>query len=116
MAEIKPVFVSGSGKYKVWLWANVQDGDTCKALPVHEYDDITVYYDGDFENAGVTLVFQGAPVDSANYYRNLRDVDTNVISATADGHKTILDLAAFIKPSTSGGSSTQDIDIYLIGK
>lgn len=117
MAVRDPQVIKKTPGYAVYLWEQLEDTDTASALFVGDYDDITVYADGDFESAAVTLAMHGAPTDTSALYRALSDANTgSAIGMTADGIALISEACMYIKPVASGGSAGQDIDIYIVCK
>ena len=117
MATRKPQKVTKTPGYAVWKWEQLEDTDTAAPLFVGDYDDITVYADGDFESAAVTLAMHGAPVDDSNLYRALSDANSgSAIGMSDDGVALISESCIYIKPVASGGSAGQDIDIYIVCK
>lgn len=113
MAEIPVQRIDKSGKYAVYLWETVTAGDTCEALPVHDYDDITIYVTGTFDSASVGL--SGCPI-KAGTYAALRDMLTaSDIAITSAGVGLVAEGAMFVKGVVTGGT-TVDLDIYVVAK
>jgi len=67
---------------------------------------------GTFDTA--TLVLQGS--NDGSTWAGLSDEFDTAISLTAAGWYEIRTAARFIRPSTSGGGGSQDIDVILVAR
>ena len=113
MAEIPVQRIDKSGKYAVYLWETITAGDTCEALPVHDFDDITIYVTGTFDSNTISLTGSATKTGT---YAALRDVLTAAaIGITEAGTGLVAEGALFVKPANTGGT-TIDIDVYLVAK
>lgn len=72
----------------------------------------TVQFTGTFDSA--TAVLQGSN-DGTNYV-TLKDSLGSDVSFTAAGYAEISTAFAYIRPSTSGGGGSQDIDCILVAR
>lgn len=106
MAVVTPTItrVDDGGVRAVYLvqWSNIGDADTCTAVPMSGGSDRSVQITGTFSSA--TVVIQGSN-DGTNY-APLTDPQGNAISKTAASLEAISELTRYIKPTTSGGSSS----------
>ena len=64
---------------------------------------------------GATLVLQGSN-DGTNWVTIVDSSTTSPISLTAAGYAEISTAFAYIRPSTSGGGGSQDIDCILVAR
>ena len=113
MAEIPVQRIDKSGKYAVYLWETITAGDTCEPLPVHDFDDLTIYVTGTFDSNTISL--QGCATKTGTYVA-LRDVLTAAaIAIDAAGAGLVAEGALFVKPVNTSGT-TIDIDVYLVAK
>lgn len=106
MATITPTIVpvSDPGVTRVYLatWASIGDADTCTAVPMSGASDRSVQITGTF--GGATIVVQGSN-DGTNY-APLTDPQGNAISKTSAAIEQISEISRFVKPTTSGGTSS----------
>ena len=72
--------------------------------------DRTVMIIGTFDSA--TVVIQGSN-DGTNWF-TLNDLQANAISKTAAALEGIAEFPLYVRPSTTGGSGSQDIDVIMI--
>lgn len=63
---------------------------------------------------GATLVLQGSN-DGTNFV-TLNDTSGTAISLTAAGYAEVSTAFAYVRPSTSGGGGSQDIDCILVAR
>lgn len=71
-----------------------------------------VHFTGTFDSA--TAVLQGGN-DGSNWV-TLKDTSGTPISLTAAGYAEVSTAMAYIRPSTSGGGGSQDIDCILVAR
>ena len=95
--------------YRLFLWETVGDADQGIPAPAETFTDRSVQAVGTWDSA--TLVLQGSN-DGTNW-TTLDDLQGNAISMTADGLVGIAEPTKFIRPSTSGGQGSTDIDVYV---
>lgn len=71
-----------------------------------------VHFTGTFDSA--TAVLQGSN-DGTNWL-TLNDPNGTAVSFTAAGYAEVSTALAYIRPSTSGGGGSQDIDCILVAR
>lgn len=117
MAVITPtlVRVTDPGVNAVYIatWAAIGDADTCTAIPMSGAADRSVQITGTFGSA--TIDIQGSN-DGTNY-AVLTDPQGNTISKTSASLEQIMELTRYIKPVTTGGSSSSTtVSLLLKGQ
>jgi hypothetical protein len=105
MAVITPTIEHAGRESMRVIWANIGDADTCTAVQFPHARDKTVQVYGTF--GGATIVLQGS-LDEAigGTYVGLTDPQGNEISFTADGIEAVAENTQWVKPATSGGTSS----------
>ncbi len=103
------------GSHK-WLWEAVGDVDTGAPLGPDaggiDFADKTVQLVGTFNNA--TIVIEGS--NDGVTYVTLTDPQGNALSFSADAIEVILENPLYIRPSSSGGSGSADVDVIIVGR
>lgn len=115
MAEVVPLTVRISKRNSLrTVWASLTAADAVGNAEnsISEFADKTVQFSGTFD--GATAVMQGTN-DGATWV-TLHDLQGNDISFTAPGIAVILENPAGIRPSTSGGGGSQDIDVAVCSR
>ncbi len=115
MANITPVTTkpANNDKTSYTLWETLTSANAVgTAIEGPGSPDRSVQAVGTFDSA--TVVMQGSN-DGTNWV-TLTDPLGNAISFTATGLKQISELTRYIRPSTSGGGGSQDIDVHLLAK
>lgn len=115
MATINGVVttIEGDGSALLCLWETLTNANTTGTpLAMMPWADRCVQVVGTFDSA--TVVIQGSN-DGTNW-ATLADPQGNALSFTATGLEAILELPRYIRPSTSGGGGSQDIDVYLVAR
>lgn len=114
MADIAPTIAS-VGDRDVVTWTTLTSSNTAGK----DYEPMrtrtiaaTVQATGTFDSA--TLVLEGSN-DGSNY-ETLRDTFGSDISLTSAGFAEISTGFLYLRPSTSGGSGSQDIDCILVAR
>lgn len=115
MADIDAAF-SEIGDARVITWAALTSansaGEPIKPIKT-EMAIAAVQFTGTF--GGATAVLQGS--NDGVEYATLRDPQTGTaISFTSASYAEVGTGMAFIRPSTSGGDGTQDIDCILVAR
>ena len=75
-----------------------------------EWGDRSIQIAGTFDTA--TVVIEGSN-DGSNYV-TLTDVLGNLLSFTSAGLKQVTEVPKYVRPSTSGGGGSQDIDVIML--
>jgi hypothetical protein len=95
----------------VCLWETLTAANAVgDSLEMTAWSDRSVQFVGTFDSA--TAVLQGSN-DGTNW-ATLTDPQGNAISKTSAGLEAISELTRYIRPSTSGGGASQDIDCYVV--
>jgi len=95
----------------VVLWEALTSANAAgSAVQVAGAKSMFVQFVGTFDSA--TIVLQGSN-DNTNWV-TLTDPQGNAISKTAAGAEQVEDFPRYVRPSTSGGGGTQDLDAYLM--
>lgn len=81
-----------------------------QAFQMPAWSDRSVQFVGTFDSA--TVVLQGSN-DGTNWV-TLGDPQGNAISKTSAALEGVSEITRYVRPSTSGGSGSQDIDVYLL--
>lgn len=104
MAVITPTVTRITPGVDAWLitWASIGDSDTCTAVAMPEGNEKSVQISGTFNSA--TIVFQGS--NNGSDYATLTDPQGNAISKTAAAIEAVSEHTRYIKPATSGGTSS----------
>lgn len=113
MATINPV-ISGSQDSRgiIVTWANMGDDDTGAPFRQSFYSDKSVQIvAAAFGSA--TLVIQGS--NDGNNYVTLTDPQGSPLSFTSAGLKAVSELTEYIRPATSGGTST-DVTVVMMAR
>jgi hypothetical protein len=92
------------------IWSALGDADEGAPQSASPLPDKSVQFSGTWDSA--TAVLQGSN-DGATWF-TLKDPGGNAISLTADGLRQILENTRYIRPSTSGGGGSADIDCRVI--
>lgn len=80
--------------------------------PFTDYADRSVQIDGTFNNA--TVLIEGSN-DGTNY-QTLTDPQGNAISKTAAALEQIMEQVLFLRPRTTGGGASQDIQVTIVAR
>lgn len=115
MADVKPSYDGAYDKPIEVVWETLDNSDSDGAAwePAGLSALVCgVQVTGTFDSA--TVVMQGS-WDGTNYV-TLKDLDGSDISMTSAGVAEFSTSAAKIRPSTSGGGNSQDIDVTLIAR
>lgn len=124
MATVNNKRIAAGDRAKIFLWETLTSANAAgDALDLSDFPpgELTAQILGTMGSA--TLVWQGS-LDGVTYVtlstKKLASIDVvtgvaaNVAaSQTVAGMLTLLERPRYIKPSTSGGGGTQDIDAYL---
>jgi len=94
------------------LWETMGDDDTGRAIQMPGSSDRSVQISGTFNTA--TVVLQGSN-DNVTWF-TLTDPQGNAISKTAGALEMISELTRYIRPVTSGGGGSTDIDVTVLVK
>lgn len=102
MATISPVIESqtlppGDGSIVRYSWTMVTAGDVGAAMPMAQWADRSVSFDGTF-GAG-TIVWEGS--NNGTDYYTLTDAQTVPISKTAVGLEQAVEISLFARPRVS---------------
>jgi hypothetical protein len=103
----------GSSPEVSWicLWETLTSANAVgDSLEMTAWSDRSVQFVGTFDSA--TVVLQGS--NDGTTWVTLTDPQGNAISKTAAGLEAISELTRYVRPSTSGGGGSQDIDVYLL--
>ena len=114
MADITPVLQQATAATagSVYLWETLTDTDAngSSIQPVSNMAEFgTVTITGTF--AAATVVLQGSN-DGTNWFTVI-DRYGSAISFAAAGYAEVSTAFKYLRPSTSGGGGTQDIDVIL---
>jgi len=114
MADIAPTISQMQGhnerRCHMVLWETLTSANAAgTAVQMGGSTDRTVQIIGTFDSA--TVVMQGS-MDGTTWF-TLTDPQGNAISKTAAAGEAITEITRYIRPSTSGGGASQDIDVYL---
>ena len=96
---------AASSSYQLTIWTPIGDSDTCTAVAVPGYTEHSVQVTGTFSSA--TVIIQGS--NNNTDFVTLLDTAGNAISMTATGLKAIAHAPLYIRPSSSGGSSSATV-------
>lgn len=115
MATITPTVTSLNYRTTrpAWIitWSDIGDSDTCTAVEYGFGNLMSVQVGGTFGSA--TVVLQGS--NDGTTYATLLDSQGNAISKTAAGFEQVQDRARYIRPSSSGGSSSAvDVTLFVV--
>lgn len=112
MANVTPT-ISKIGLRDGFLvtWEGLNHTNTTGApIMMPSWRDRSVQIVGTFDSG--TVVFQGSN-DGTNYV-TLTDPQGNAISATSAKLEQIEEATVWVKPSISGGSGSEDVDVFLL--
>ncbi len=112
---IVPIKLS-RGSHK-WIWDAMGDADTGAPLDPNgggiSFSDKTVHLIGtDWDSA--TIVIEGS--NDGVTYVTLTDPQGNPLSFTVDAMEVILENPLYIRPSSSGGLGSTDVDVIMTGR
>lgn len=93
-------------------WLTMGDADTGTSIEMPGSSDRSVQIAGTFDSA--TVVLQGSN-DGTNW-ATLTDPQGNAISKTGAAIEMITELTRYIRPVTSGGQGSTDIDVTVLVK
>jgi hypothetical protein len=115
MASVTPTIslldgVARQAKSITWETLTSTNVDGVAAVVANAEVSITITVNGTFGSA--TVIIQGSN-DGTNWH-TVKDVLGVAVSLTAAGMVSLSDLPLYIRPSTSGGGGTQDIDVTAI--
>lgn len=111
MAIIAAASIACSSSDSVtFSWSGVTNADTCSAIEVVQgFTHKCMQVSGAPDSA--TAVIQGSN-DGTNFF-TLNDLQGSALSFTAAGLKGIAEAVRYIRPSTSGGGSSQSLDFHI---
>lgn len=111
MATINPTLVSdGPRGTRVVKWETITEADTAAAETLLGFADKTVTFTGTF--GGATFILQGSN-DGTNWFTlHYGPITTDTISTTVAAVFLVYENTRYIRPSVSGGSST-DVDVII---
>lgn len=109
MAVIQPTTTRAANKV-TYLWETVTNADTCSPLALQMAMLAQVQVAGTFDSASVAMQVSE---DGGTTWTVLNDSAGTAIAITAAGGAAFEAGGALIRPSPSGGSGSQDIDIRL---
>lgn len=89
------------------------NGDVGSPFGAPAYSDKTVHVKGNFGTGG-TIVVEGS--NDGVTYKTLTDPQGNALSFTAEGIELISESPLYIRPRLSAGTSTIDIDVFIVGR
>jgi hypothetical protein len=98
-------------KIQKYLWETLTGADDGSPVVVADGTDGSIQATGTFDSA--TLNFQGSN-DGGTTWFNLTDETGTEIALTAAGGKMFLPRVDRIRPLTSGGGGSCDIDVYMV--
>ena len=81
-------------------------------VEIVEWADRTVQVIGTFDSA--TLVWQGS--NNGLIWATLSDAGGAPLTFTSAGLSEVLEVPRYVRPSTSGGGGSQDIDVLLVAR
>lgn len=99
-------------KVHIITWEAMGDADTGTSIEMPGSSDRSVQIAGDFDSA--TVVLEGSN-DGTNW-STLTDPQGNAISKSAAAIEMITELTRYIRPVTSGGAGSADIDVTVLLK
>ena len=101
----------GSVKLVVWeaLTASNNNGSLVELV---EWADRTVQVIGTFDSA--TLLLQGS--NNGTNWETLSDAASSPLSFASARLSEILEVPRYVRPSTSGGGGSQDLDVLLVAR
>jgi len=114
MAEIVPTAIwNKRNDIIAYLWTNVTESDTCRAVEVPNRADKTVQVSDDFGTSGSVAV-EGSVHEDQSVFSALNDPQGNVIAVTSADIETILENVAYIRPAVTAGTGVSvDVVIYM---
>lgn len=114
MAEIAVALSRPTGNARQVLWEEMTNGDTAEPLTVADGlgKVFSVQFVGTWD--GATAVLQGS--NDASTWFTVNDVHGNAVSTTADAFFEVSTTALYLRPSHSGGSGSEDIDVTMISR
>lgn len=98
----------------IWLWEAVTNADTCEPVNSHRFDDPTLYVFGTMASASVALHASPEVITAPTLYSACTSSGTAIALTTTGSNKVVDQCANYFKPVPTGGTGTQDIDIYLV--
>ena len=101
----------GSVKLVVWE-ALTSSNNNGSLVELVEWADRTVQVIGTFDSA--TLLLQGS--NNGLIWVTLSDAASSPLTFTSAGLSEILEVPRYVRPSTSGGGGSQDIDVLLVAR
>ncbi len=104
-----------SGRVIGYHWPSVTESDTCAAVRITDFDDITVTIHGTVGGSSTALHVSSESASSGFYAAKDANTAAAIALTVADTGSLVSEVAAWYKPVPSGGTS-QSIDITLIGK
>lgn len=111
MATIQGSLVVEAAGSALFTWEAMGDADNGSAALTAGFPDKTVSVTGTFDSA--TVILQGSN-DNSNWF-TLNDVYGNALSFTAAAMAVVSENPKYIRPNTSGGSGSADIDVLISG-
>ena len=114
MADIEYTYTTRGGIDTV-TWETLTSSDAAGASwpqPGTSAAIAAVQFTGTFDSA--TAILQGS--NDGSTWVTLNDTLGTAISFTAAGYAEVSTALAYIRPSTSGGSGSQDIDCILVAR
>ena len=100
-------------RIRIVTWETLTNANTSgSAVQMPQGADRSVQFVGTFDSATVKL--QGSN-DGVNYH-SLTDPQGNAIEKTAAAIEQITEITRYIKPVTTGGGASQDVDVFLLVK
>lgn len=94
-----------------YFWEALAGDDDGSSVTVSDGTDGSVQATGTFDSA--TVNFQGSN-DGGTTWFNLTDETGTEIAITAAGGKMFLPRVDRVRPLTSGGGASCDIDVYMV--
>ena len=94
-----------------YLWETLTGDDDGSPVSISDGTDGSIQATGTFDSA--TVNFQGSN-DGGTTWFNLTDETGTEIALTAAGGKMFLPRADKVRPLTSGGGASTDIDVHMV--
>ena len=115
MATIAVAKTSGQDPVLTYLWEAIIAGSLDGApIALPDHADRSVQVVGTFDDA--TLTMQGSN-DGGTTWATLTDPQGNDIAfVNAAGLKQITEFSGLVRPLASGGSGSEDLDVYLYAR
>jgi len=110
MTTLTVLNLGGDGSAKKISWVGMADAETGAAAGYPQFADRSIQVTGTFDSASVSI--QGSN-DGTNY-ASLTDPQGNALTFSSAKIEAVQELTNYLRPVTSGGAGSADLNVYLI--